>query len=135
MLFRSRRVVELILGAAGVELSCVENGAEAVEAFRTGVFDLVLMDMQMPVMDGLTAIGEIRKFEAASGASPTPIHVLTANAMPEHISASRQAGADGHLAKPILAEALLDRVGEAASARVSGARSEKGEPAFGLAAG
>jgi signal transduction histidine kinase/ActR/RegA family two-component response regulator len=110
----NRRVVELILSAAGVDLTCVENGAEAVEAFRGGVFDLILMDMQMPVMDGLTAIGEIRRIEAAGGARPTPIHVLTANAMPEHVAASLAAGADGHLPKPILAEALLARVAEAA---------------------
>jgi PAS domain S-box-containing protein len=113
----NRRVVELILGAAGVDLTCVENGVEAIEAFRSGVFDLVLMDMQMPVMDGLTAIGEIRLMETAAGAQPTPIHVLTANAMPEHISASLAAGADGHLSKPILADALLERVGEAAATR------------------
>ena len=111
----NRRVVELILGAAGVDLTCVENGQEAVEAFCEGAFELVLMDMQMPVMDGLTAIREIRKLEAAAGASPTPILVLTANAMPEHISASRAAGADGHLTKPIIAEVLLERVAEAAA--------------------
>ena len=113
----NRRVVQLILGAAGVELTCVENGAEAVAAFRGGGFDLVLMDMQMPVMDGLTAIREIRKLEAAEGLEPTPIHVLTANAMAEHITASFAAGADGHLSKPILADALLACVGEASGAR------------------
>jgi len=113
----NRRVVELILGAAGVDLTCVENGAEAVEAFRDRAFDLILMDMQMPVMDGLTAIGEIRRLEQMAGADPTPICVLTANAMPEHVSASLAAGADGHLSKPILADALLERVAEAAAAR------------------
>src|SRR6202008_2693118 len=96
----NRRVVELILGAAGVDLTCVEKGVEAIEAFRSGVFDLVLMDMQMPVMDGLTAIGEIRLMESAAGAQPTPIHVLTANAMPQPVSASLEAGAGGHLSKP-----------------------------------
>jgi CheY-like chemotaxis protein len=113
----NRRVVELILGAAGVALTCVEDGAEAVAAFQHGAFDLILMDMQMPVMDGLTAIREIRRLEAAAGAQPTPIHVLTANAMPEHISASLAAGAEGHLSKPILADALLERVGETAAAK------------------
>jgi signal transduction histidine kinase/CheY-like chemotaxis protein len=115
----NRRVVELILGAAGVDLTCVENGVEAVDAFRRGVFDLVLMDMQMPLLDGLGAIAEIRKLEAATGAARTPIHVLTANAMPEHVSASLAAGADGHLSKPILADALLQRVALAAEARHS----------------
>ena len=70
-------------------------------------FDLVLMDMQMPVMDGLTAIKLIRKAEALAGKSPTPIYTLTANAMPEHERASQAAGADGHLTKPVSAERLL----------------------------
>jgi CheY-like chemotaxis protein len=113
----NRRVVELILGAAGVELTSVENGVEAVDAFRRRPFDLILMDMQMPLMDGLSAIEEIRRLEALSGARPTPIQMLTANAMPEHIAASLAAGADGHLTKPILADALLERVAETAAAR------------------
>ena len=115
----NRRVVELILEAAGVELTCVENGLQAIEAFRAGAFELVLMDMQMPVMDGLTAIAAIRELEAAGDLAPTPIHVLTANAMPEHISASLAAGADGHLSKPILAQALLERVATAADCRLA----------------
>ena len=112
----NRRVVELILGASGVDLTCVENGQEAVDIFQVAAFDLILMDMQMPVMDGLTAIREIRKLEAAAGRSPMPIHVLTANAMPQHIKASLEAGADGHLSKPITADALLDLVGGVAEA-------------------
>jgi PAS domain S-box-containing protein len=111
----NRRVVELILGAAGVDLTCVENGAEALAAVETQPFDLVLMDMQMPVMDGLTAIRAIRAREAAEGAGRIPIYVLTANAMPEHITASEVAGADGHLSKPILAENLLNLVAEVAA--------------------
>ena len=111
----NRRVVELILGAAGVALTCVENGAEALAAVEAQAFDLVLMDMQMPVMDGLTAIRAIRAREAAEGDSRIPIYVLTANAMPEHISASQVAGADGHLTKPILAEDLLNLVAEVAA--------------------
>ncbi|TAJ73715.1 MAG: response regulator [Phenylobacterium sp.] len=109
----NRRVVELILGAVGVEILCVENGEEAVAAFKPGAFDLVLMDMQMPVMDGLSAIKEIRKLEIAAGGVPTPILVLTANAMPEHVQASIGAGADGHFAKPVVADQLLKRVAEA----------------------
>ena len=111
----NRRVVELILGAAGVDLTCVENGAEALAAVEAQPFDLVLMDMQMPVMDGLTAIRAIRAREAAEDAGRIPIYVLTANAMPEHITASQIAGADGHLTKPILAEDLLNLVAEVAA--------------------
>ena len=108
----NRRVVELILQAAGVDLSCVENGAEAVEMALSHAFDLVLMDMQMPVMDGLTAIRQIRRREQADGRRPTRIYTLTANAMPEHDVAARHAGADGQLTKPITAERLLAAVEE-----------------------
>jgi PAS domain S-box-containing protein len=100
----NRRVVQLLLEPAGVELTSVENGAEAVEALAAGSFDLVLMDMQMPVMDGLTAIRAIRATETRR----TPIWALSANALPEHVRASAEAGADGHLTKPISAEALFE---------------------------
>ena len=111
----NRRVVELILGSVGVQLTSVENGALAVEACETGAFDLVLMDMQMPVMDGLTATRAIRAGEAAAGRARALIYSLTANAMPEHAKASADAGADGHLTKPITADALLNAVRDAAS--------------------
>jgi CheY-like chemotaxis protein/anti-sigma regulatory factor (Ser/Thr protein kinase) len=110
----NRRVVELILGAAGVPLTCVENGAEALDAWAAGGFDLILMDMQMPVMDGLTATRAIREKELSQGLTRTPIYSLTANAMPEHARASAKAGADGHLTKPLSAEALLRTVARAA---------------------
>ena len=119
----NRRVVELILGAAGVDLTCVENGAEAVEACRRSRFDLILMDMQMPVMDGLVATAEIRKQEAAADRARTPIHMLSANAMPEHVGASLAAGADGHLSKPIMADALIARVAEVALRVPSGRKA------------
>ncbi len=106
----NRRVVELILGSAGVDLVCVEDGAAAVEACAAQAFDLVLMDMQMPVMDGLTAIAEIRAQERQSGRAATCIYTLTANAMPEHGLASQAAGADGHVTKPVTAESLLNAV-------------------------
>jgi CheY-like chemotaxis protein len=106
----NRRVVELILGAIGVNLTSVENGQEALDAFASQPFDLILMDMQMPVMDGLTAIRAIREQEVAEGRAHTPIYALTANAMPEHAEASRLAGADAHLTKPISAEALIGAV-------------------------
>jgi CheY-like chemotaxis protein len=112
----NRRVIELILGAAGVNLACVENGAEALAAWREGGFDLVLMDMQMPVMDGLTATRAIRDEERRLGLKRTPIHALTANAMAEHAKASADAGVDGHLTKPISAEALLHAVAGSAAA-------------------
>jgi CheY-like chemotaxis protein len=121
----NRRVVELILQAAGVDLTCVANGREAVEAWRCGDFDLVLMDMQMPVMDGLTAIRHIREQERAHGRAPVQIHALTANAMPEHAAASREAGADGHLTKPITADALFRTVEAVARRDAPGPRARR----------
>ncbi|MFN3836958.1 MAG: response regulator [Brevundimonas sp.] len=106
----NRRVIELVLAQTSAQIVMTENGAEALETFRAGAFDLVLMDMQMPVMDGLTATQEIRLHEAAMGAERTPIVMLTANAMPEHIAAGRAAGADHHLAKPFNAAELLSIV-------------------------
>jgi CheY-like chemotaxis protein/nitrogen-specific signal transduction histidine kinase len=103
----NRQVVQLILASLGVEVATAENGAEAVAAYEAGGLDLVLMDMQMPVMDGLTAIGEIRRLERARGGVRLPILVLSANAMPEHVAAAAEAGADGHVAKPITPEQLI----------------------------
>jgi len=108
----NRRVVELILDQAAVDLVSVEDGAQAVEACRAGTFDLVLMDMQMPIMDGLTATREIRLHEAVMGSPRVPVVMLTANALPEHIAAGLEAGADRHLAKPFNVEALLAMVHE-----------------------
>jgi CheY-like chemotaxis protein len=102
----NRRIVELILGQIGVEATSVVNGAEAVEAFAQGPFDVVLMDLQMPVMDGFEAIRRIRALEPPTGRR-TPIIVLSANAQSEHLAASAAAGADSHLAKPILASTLI----------------------------
>jgi signal transduction histidine kinase/AmiR/NasT family two-component response regulator len=116
----NRRVVELILGGAGVRLTCVENGVEAVEAAEVGDFDLILMDMQMPVMDGLEAIRLIR---AGSGpCATTQIYALSANAMREHTEASLTAGADGHIAKPVT-PSVLYRVAHQAAAVAGQSRS------------
>jgi signal transduction histidine kinase/CheY-like chemotaxis protein len=103
----NRKVVELLFGGTGVVLTCVENGAEAVALTATESFDMILMDMQMPVMDGLTAIRLIRAREAGAGAWATPIYTLSANAMPEHAEASDLAGANGHLTKPIAVASLF----------------------------
>jgi signal transduction histidine kinase/CheY-like chemotaxis protein len=110
----NRRVIELIFEALDVEITMAVDGLEAVERFTPGAFDVVLMDMQMPRMDGLEAIAEIRRREA--GGAPTPIIMLTANALPEHEAAGRAAGADGFLTKPIVAGALLAAVQAAATA-------------------
>lgn len=106
----NRKVVALILEPLGVDLTGVEDGALALEAFRNGAFDLVLMDVQMPVMDGLTATRAIREFERATGRARTPVISLTANAMPDDVRRSLDAGFDLHLAKPIRPDKLIDTI-------------------------
>jgi CheY-like chemotaxis protein len=107
----NRKVVELMLGAAGAEVVSVENGADAVEAWRAGAFDLVLMDLRMPVMDGLDAIRAIRKAEGA-GLPRAPIIVISANTSPTDREASAEAGADLHIGKPLRAEALFAAISD-----------------------
>ncbi len=108
----NRKVVELILSQAPIDLVQAEDGAQALEACRAQAFDMILMDMQMPVMDGLTAVREIRLHELAMGRNRAPIVMLTANALPDHVAAAQAAGADRHLAKPFDAAELLALVAE-----------------------
>jgi PAS domain S-box-containing protein len=106
----NRQVVQLMLSGVA-DIVSVENGAEAVEAFRDRPFDLVLMDMQMPVMDGLDAIRELRRMETASGRrTRVPMIMLTANTLPEHVQASADARADRHLGKPVTTRALFEAI-------------------------
>ncbi len=117
----NRRVIELMLAGAA-DVACVENGQEALDALAADHFDLVLMDMQMPVMDGLTAIRHQRAREAsglAANEGRLPIIMLTANALPEHVSASLAAGADRHLDKPITAATLFAALTDVFSAKAA----------------
>ena len=102
----NQTVVRMMLEQLGIEISTVENGAEAVQAAVLGGYDVILMDMQMPVMDGLEAVRRIRQHEIAIGARRIPILMLSANAGADHRDESRVAGADGHVAKPITLAAL-----------------------------
>lgn len=82
-------------------IEVADNGAEAVEMFKQNHYDLVLMDVQMPVMDGYTATGLIRQWEQKRNVAPVPIIALTANALKEDEQRSLDAGCNGHLTKPI----------------------------------
>jgi signal transduction histidine kinase/ActR/RegA family two-component response regulator len=94
-------VLTSLLQQIGVALTMVEDGALAVEAWRTGDFDLILMDMQMPVMDGLTAVRAIRAAEALSSRPRSPIIALTADVMSHHLEDYRRSGVDAVVAKPL----------------------------------
>ena len=107
----NQRVAQLILAAAGADVVTVENGALAVEAAAQSTFDVILMDMQMPVMDGLTATRAIRRGEGYG--HRTPIIMLSANAMAQHRYEALAAGADLHVAKPVTAASLLAGIAQA----------------------
>ena len=112
----NRKVAELILEAIGAETVAVEDGRQAVAAVERETFDVALMDLQMPNMDGLSATRAIRTLETRMGLPRLPIVVLSANVMREHVAASAEAGADDHVAKPVRAETLIKAVLKAASA-------------------
>ena len=121
----NQRVVQAILAGGGMEVVTVDDGARAVAAFTAGAFDLILMDMQMPVMDGLTATRAIRAAEQAQGRARTPMIMLSANAMAQHVQDAADAGADLHLAKPITPGALMAAI-ETALAPAEQARARAG---------
>jgi signal transduction histidine kinase/AmiR/NasT family two-component response regulator len=100
-------VLRALLEQADADLTIVGDGAEAVEAWRAGEWDVILMDVQMPVMDGPAATRAIRAAEAETGRSATPIVALTANAMAHQIAEYADAGMDAFVAKPIKVEELF----------------------------
>jgi len=112
-------VVRSLLGAVGLEPTLVADGAAAVDAFVREPWDLVLMDVNMPEMDGLTATRRIREFERQHRRAPTPILALTANVMAHQTPAYAAAGMDGHVAKPILAADLFAAMARATSPAAS----------------
>ncbi|KSB91363.1 hybrid sensor histidine kinase/response regulator [Caulobacter vibrioides] len=103
----NQRVAQLILASQGADVVTVGDGFEAIAAFADSGFDIVLMDMQMPRMDGLTATRAIRALEVERGSVRTPIIMLSANALMKHRNEALTAGADLHVAKPITAANLL----------------------------
>ncbi len=103
----NRKVIEAILKRLGIECLSVENGQEAIDVLRNGAhLSLILMDMQMPVMDGITATQHIRAWEKETQQAALPIVALTANAFEEDRRRCREAGMDDFLVKPVNLEAL-----------------------------
>ncbi len=108
-------VLKALLQQIGVTPHLVHNGRDAVEAWSSADWDLILMDVQMPVMDGITATKAIREQEAAAGRARTPIIGLTANVMSHQVAEYLAAGMDGHVGKPIRAAELLNTIAEVIS--------------------
>lgn len=101
-------LIQLMLKDSPHQLEVAENGRVAVDLFCTDHFDLILMDVQMPEMDGYTATAQIRAIEAGAGRAPIPIVALTAHALKEDEERSMAAGCSGHLTKPIKKKVLFD---------------------------
>jgi CheY-like chemotaxis protein len=103
----NRLIVTKYLSQLPHKIQLVENGKEAIEAFMNEKFDLVFMDIQMPIMDGYTATKQIRAWEKEHGKEETPIIAFTAHAFEEDIVASKAAGCNEHLVKPFRKNKLV----------------------------
>jgi CheY-like chemotaxis protein len=121
----NQRVLATIMEVFGVSLDMVADGAQAVEAWRRTAPDLILMDIQMPEMDGVQAARAIRAAEQAEGRPRTPIVALSANAMTHQVREYLAAGMDSHVAKPIelnrLHAAMEAALADAEAARAAAA--------------
>lgn len=106
----NRVLITLFLKALSCRLDLAEHGAEGVNKFQSGRYDLVLMDIQMPIMDGYAATRAIRAWETTEGCEATPIIALTASAFEEDIEKAQAAGVTAYLTKPIKKHTLLDAV-------------------------
>ncbi len=106
----NRLLVTSFLKKLPYQIDSAENGAIAVSKFQAGTYDLVLMDMQMPIKDGYTASREIRQWESQQGANETPIIALTAYAQRDDTQKSLDAGCNAHLTKPIKKAVLIETI-------------------------
>ena len=99
--YHHREILRAILAAQGLAVDFALDGAQAVAVAKAIGFDLILMDMDMPVMDGLTATRLIREFEQCSGRRRSRLFVVSSNGDSVDQARSREAGADGHMTKPV----------------------------------
>lgn len=97
----STKVIRGMLGKLNLEPDTASNGEEALQAMKAQRYDLVLMDCEMPILDGFSATQQLRAWEAANQRQRTPVVALTAHILTEHKERARLAGMDGHMAKPV----------------------------------
>ncbi|MBF0448180.1 MAG: PAS domain S-box protein [Magnetococcales bacterium] len=103
-------IIKGFLEQAGYQITVAENGAEAVKLFKKHTFNLILMDIQMPVMDGYAATRQIRQLESQKNRKPTPIIALTAHALSENKQQVLEAGCNEHLSKPVRKMRLIKTI-------------------------
>ena len=106
----NRALIRAYLKKSPYHLVEAEDGQQAIDKFIAGKFDLVLMDIQMPIVDGFEATSTIRVWETANGRRRTPIVALTASATGEAMHRTLEAGCDAHVTKPVKKSTLLDAV-------------------------
>jgi CheY-like chemotaxis protein len=111
-------LIQSYLTASGCSVDLACNGEIALQMCISGTYDVVLMDVQMPVMDGYSATRGIRQWEGENRARPVPILALTAHALPEEVQKSLEAGCTAHLTKPIRKATLLHAIEEHTLGRV-----------------
>ncbi len=125
----NRLLIRAYLGKTGYLLDEAENGQMAVDRMLGTQYDLVLMDIQMPVMDGFTAVRRFRQAESERGLRRTPIIALTASAFDETVRKAAEAGCDSHLGKPLKRATLLRVIREVALGDAPAEPAPKTEPA------
>jgi CheY-like chemotaxis protein len=103
-------LIQSYLKPSGCSVDVARDGEVALRMFISGTYDVVLMDVQMPVMDGYSTTRRIRQWEGENRARPVPILALTAHALPEEVRKSLDAGCTAHLAKPIRKATLLHAI-------------------------
>ncbi len=96
----NRRIMELFIRDTGADVVSCSDGLRAAQLYSSAAFDLVFMDIELPVMDGFDAVSEIRKIESSSGRDRTPVVVISAHVLDEYKKKAFEAGSDGFLAKP-----------------------------------
>jgi CheY-like chemotaxis protein len=104
----NRLLIRAFLRGTPHKLDTAENGHVAVEMFKTRRYDLVLVDVNMPVLDGYGAVAAMRAWEREQGSGPTPILTITGRAMVDDRLRSNEAGCDGHLTKPLRRAVLME---------------------------
>jgi CheY-like chemotaxis protein len=104
----NRKLLKILLSKQPIVLHEAGNGREALEMFEKHGYSILLMDIQMPIMDGYTATRQIRRIEEGTGRARTPIIALTAYASENDFQTSMEAGCDDHIAKPFKKKTLID---------------------------
>jgi CheY-like chemotaxis protein/HPt (histidine-containing phosphotransfer) domain-containing protein len=122
----NRFLVVEYLKDLGCEIDSAEDGQMAVEKFCSGAYGLVLMDLQMPLMDGLAATRRIRGWEEERGRQPTPILALTASTLSGDLQHALDAGCTAYLRKPVRLLTLVEAVGKYAAKTTAGETLQPG---------